>query len=283
MGRDRRGRDERRTASEQDCERLFAAILVDDRVDAHTELPDAIPIDLSREQIVACFALCRQLWIDGVDRRRVAAMIAPMRRGGGTSADEQRAFKHLRAKFKHLRFAFASFDERHRYPPALDRLTKTMGQLQDAFKNGRRARVVWRATMLRLLLSRPLFGRVTRAVDSYRAGSPESLRRFMCGQMLLVRESLARPEVTGREFHQLRKIISRQVAMYDALRTLYPEPAFRQLSRYLGAINGLMGAEHDRLIERRFAGLDYHGESFALPPEIRQRLSAVVEKYQRFS
>ena len=52
------------------------------------------------------------------------------------------------------------------------------------------------------------------------------------------------------------------------------------MSRSLAAINGLMGTMHDALIEQRIAGTrDYHREPFALPDEIRRRLTMLAERY----
>ena len=50
----------------------------------------------------------------------------------------------------------------------------------------------------------------------------------------------AKPQLTGREFHDVRKIISQQVSYYDTLRSLDPENKEALLiSRFLAAINGL--------------------------------------------
>lgn len=51
------------------------------------------------------------------------------------------SFRYLRAKIKHLRFAYAAFDERHRYPRMFHWMTAIMGSLQDAFKNKQYASV----------------------------------------------------------------------------------------------------------------------------------------------
>lgn len=61
-------------------------------------------------------------------------------------------------------------------------------------------------------------------------------------QMYILKEIIAKPQLTGREFHDVRKIISQQVSYYDTLRSLDPENKEALLiSRFLAAINGLMG------------------------------------------
>ena len=79
----------------------------------------------------------------------------------------------------------------------------------------------------------------------------------------------------------MRKVISRQVALYDNLKILYPTAYHQKMSRYLSTINGLMGSMHDELIARHFDdSQDYESYNFEVPAQIRQRLVALTEKYQ---
>jgi hypothetical protein len=93
--------------------------------------------------------------------------------------------------------------------------------------------------------------------------------------------NLVEEKVTGRVFHEMRKVISRQVALYDNLKTLYPSTYHQQLSRYLSTINGMMGSMHDELIAKHFDdSQDYESYTFEVPAQIRQRLIALTEKYE---
>jgi hypothetical protein len=78
----------------------------------------------------------------------------------------------------------------------------------------------------------------------------------------------------------MRKVISRQVAMYDNLKTLYPSSYHRSISEYLSTINGLMGSKHDELIAKKFdKSQDYYTDTFVMPEEIKQRLIDLADKY----
>lgn len=255
-------------------------MLVHDEVDLDAGPPAAIHLDYAPEQFSRCFRLCRQLWRDGVDRADFGRMIARLASGRTLSAADRRAFKHVRARFKHLRFAYATYDRRHRYPRVLHWLVSLMGHLQDAFRNDRAAAVVRLARLLRLFLTPWPYRLVADEIDRFEPSSTAALRRYVGDQVAAIRRAIARPAVTPKAFHELRKIISRQVAFYDTLKTLYPSGYHDQVSRYLSTINGLMGSLHDTLIERRLRGeLDYHADAFALPEEIRQRLATLADRY----
>ena len=262
------------------CEALFAAVLINDRVDAETRLPDAITLDHGAARLLDCFRLCRQLWKTGVDRRELIGLTRRLARDHDLGAADRLRFKYARAEFKQLRFAYALYDATHRYPWLLDYVTRTMGRLQDAYKHGQVKTVVRTARLLRFLLS-PLPWFILRLrIGRLQPVSGAGFRAYVARQVGLLQAVLAHDQVTGAQFHATRKIVSRQVSFYDTLRTLEPSPEAYLMSRSLSAINGLMGAMHDELVERRKAGTqDYHRQSFSLPAEIRQRLAALAERY----
>lgn len=79
----------------------------------------------------------------------------------------------------------------------------------------------------------------------------------------------------------MRKVISRLVALYDNLKILYPSPYHVSVSKYLSTINGLMGGMHDELIIKKFDNTqDYYADAFAMPQEIRERLTVLTGKYK---
>ena len=70
---------------------------------------------------------------------------------------------------------------------------------------------------------------------------------------------IASPALTGHQFHNVRKIVSRQVSFYDTLRSIDPDNReARQISRFLAAINGLMGDRHDVMVADKLAGGDIY-------------------------
>jgi hypothetical protein len=266
------------------CDALFEAILIDDEVDAHTELPDHITLDFNRDQLIDNFRLCRQLWKTGVDHAELVELSQIVAREGDLGPEDRLRYKYARAKFKHLRFAYALYGAGHRYPLLLNWMTTAMGHLQDAFKNGQPGPVARQAALSRIFLSRLPQHLLAREIDHLVPSSGIGFRTYVERQIMTLKSILAMDAVTGREFHETRKIISRQVSFYDTLRTIQPSDEAYLMSRSLSAINGLMGRMHDELIERKVAGTqDYHRERFALPEEIRDRLSALVARYLKSS
>jgi hypothetical protein len=120
-----------------------------------------------------------------------------------------------------------------------------------------------------------------REVDHLTPTTSAGFRDYVAREIATLEDILSYRLLTGAQFHATRKIASRLVSFYDTLRTIAPSDEAFRMSRALAAINGLMGAMHDVLIERRIAGTqDYHRDPFALPDEIRSRLAALVARYR---
>lgn len=266
--------------SRDQLDRLFDAILVNDVVDASVMLPQAIRVDYHDTHLRDGFAISRDLWAAGYDRAALIDLVGKLGRGGAIEAHEQLWFKHVRAKFKHLRFAFVLYGREHRCPATFKAVTTAMGHLQDAFRGRRRGAVTRYAAVLRLLLARPPMLLVEREIGRVELADGADFRAFTLAQIAELRMMLAPPTITAHRFHVARKIVSRQVSFHDDMRTIHPSPEHRMLSRYLGAINGLMGQFHDELVLRKTGGtLDYARETFAMPGDIRGRLTALVARY----
>ncbi|MCX7190325.1 MAG: hypothetical protein NTU92_08145 [Methylotenera sp.] len=262
------------------CDELFAAVLVHDELYPKAKLPDEIHLDYSQEQLAQCYRLCQQLWLDGVDRTQLCLMIEKIYKQGFLSAEDKITYHAMRAKIKHLRFAYVTFDERHRYPTMFHWMTGVMGNLQDAFKHDQRSALVCSALLVRFLLTKPFYTLITKEMDCFQPSTPESFCRYVHDEINFIRLHLTKNVITGKEFHEMRKVISRQVAMYDNLKTLYPSSYHRSISEYLSTINGLMGSKHDELIAKKFdKSQDYYTDTFVMPEEIKQRLIDLADKY----
>lgn len=260
---------------------LFEAVLINDRVDAVTELPDRITLDHEAAFLADGFRLCRQLWMDGVDRSELRAVVERLRRDRDLDAADRLRFKHMRARLKHFRFACALYGARHRYPPLTDTITTVLGQLQDAFRNGQRGRVLHKALVAAPFLSSAGWAMLARERDHLSLSSAAGFRAYVGRQAGELAGLVARPTLTGAQFHAGRKAVSRQVAFFVTALTIRPSPETYRMSRVLAAINGLMGSMHDDLVQRHVAGLqDYHREHFALPADIRDRIAALVDRYR---
>ncbi|MDP2064869.1 MAG: hypothetical protein Q8K38_02730 [Burkholderiaceae bacterium] len=271
--------DDPRFSSEQ-CAALFAAVLAHDDIDLNATLPDAIHLDYTPEQLTQCYRICRQIWKDGVARHDLTDIVGKIHRQRALSPEDQLLFKNMRAKFKHLRFAYVACDERHRYPRMFHWLTGIMGNLQDAFKNKHDATISRTAILARLLLAPLPYRRVTREIDQFHPSTTAAFQSYVRSEISFIQTHLSKKEITSKEFHEMRKVISRQVALYDNLKILYPSPCHHSISRYLSTINGLMGALHDELIVKKFEKTqDYYVDAFEIPEEIRHRLTALAARY----
>lgn len=271
--------DEPRFSTEQ-CETLFAAVLAHDAIDLNATLPDAIHLDYTPEQLTQCYRICRQLWKDGVDRQALVDIVKKISRQRALNAEDQLLFKHLRANIKHLRFAYAACDSGHRYPRMFHWMTGVLGVLQDAFKNNHAGTISRVAVLARVVLSPPFYRLVTLEMDRFHPSTTSAFQRYVDAQITFIREHLAKQKVTSKEFHEIRKAISRQVALYDNLKILFPSDYHWQVSRYLGTINGLMGNMHDELIAKKFdKSQDYYADTFEMPEEIKLRLTTVAASF----
>ena len=265
----------------EQCNALFAAILVHDDIDLSAELPGTIHLEYSQHQFAQCYRICFQLWQEGVDRKLLGRLAEKFYWDRRLDPEAQLAFKNMRAKFKHLRFAYMTFDASHCYPHEFHRIIVKMGNLQDAFKHDKSSDMRRSAVFLRLLSINFVYAFSTRKIRRFRPTTNDSFRDYVNNEINFVRLNLVEKKVTGRVFHEMRKVISRQVALYDNLKILYPSTYHQKLSRYLSTINGLMGSMHDELIAKHFDdSQDYESYAFEVPAKIRQRLIALAEKYE---
>ncbi|WP_219893897.1 hypothetical protein [Aquisediminimonas profunda] len=261
-----------------DCsDALFAEILLNDRIDLAAGLPMTIGLDFTTTQLELCFRASSRLWHHQLERVALVHMTRTLRKTGDISADDRLRFKHERARFKHLRFAFAIFGVRHRYPPVLDAITSVMGNVQDAFKNERHVSVRRNALLLQALLHAGPVALVAREIDRFRPASPESFRCYLARQANGIAAFLEQDRVTAQSFHDTRKIVSRFRAGFATLKTLYPDPDIASVADFVATINGLMGNYHDDLMSAHLRGhLDYHRDPIILQDDIRHRLQSLA-------
>ena len=274
--------------SKKQCDLLFQAVLVHDDIYLQATFPENFHLNYSQHQISQCYEICRQLWQQGGNRPRLYNIMYKVICGGCLSDEEALAFKLVRAKYKHLRFAYLVCEESHRYPPSLHDITRRMGTLQDLLRYNRpvslreKYKEFNKILKLRIKLTGPLFYSVKREVDQFKPCSPESFKSYIKSKINFIRLHLAAKEVNGKEFHEMRKVISAQVALFDNLKTLFPSSYHEQVSQFLSTVNGMMGSLHDELIVEKFQQRSYYfDDTFQLPEDIRTRLVTIVEAYSK--
>ncbi len=262
------------------CDALFAAVLVHDELYPEVALPDAIHLDYTQEQLRQCYQICQQLWQEGPNRQALSQMVDKIYKQGELNEQDQYAYYCMRAKIKHLRFAFMMFDKSHRYPRIFHWMTAVMGHLQDVLKNAQHSSVWPAALLVRLFLSKPLYAIAVKEIQGFQPSTVDSFRQYVLDEINFIRLNLAKDEITSHEFHDMRKVISRQVAMYDNLKTLYPSAYHQSISKFVSTLNGLMGGLHDELIAKKFDKTQhYYKDKFMMPDEIRRRLEQLISKY----
>ncbi len=269
----------RQTFPQETLDALFQAVEMDDVVDPVVSLPDPIPATCTEEVMRRCFDLCVQFWLEGADRNQMRDLVNTLLFTGDLPQDARARYKHIRAAYKQMRFAVVLYDKRHK-APLLFRLTVAMmGHLQDAFRNRRRGAVMGHALMLRFMLSLPVWMLVRREIESVQIDDAAGFRAFNKAEFRRLKGWLESGSLNGHRFHMMRKVVSRQVSFYDVRRTLQPDDQVYRMSRFLSAINGLMGSMHDDLVEQAGAGQrDYNRDDFPMPRDIGDRLKALVAR-----
>ncbi|MGF7154739.1 hypothetical protein [Novosphingobium gossypii] len=259
---------------------LFEAVEMDDVVDPVVSLPDRIPVACSQEEMRRCLDLCIQFWREGALRSDLRSLTGTLLSTGNLAPAARRRYKLIRARYKHLRFALVLYGVQHRVPTLFGATVAVMGHLQDAYRNNRRFAVLGYALALRLLLTWPVWSAVHREVRHVRLDDAEGFLCYRKQEISRLRRWLGDARLTAHRFHAMRKIVSRQVSFYDTMRTLEPGDKLFRMSRFLSAINGLMGSLHDDLVEGAVAGThDYHRDEFVLPDDIRCRLERLAQAY----
>ena len=84
---------------------FFAAVQINDVVDEKLIAPAGIPTWQPQERLADYHALCRQLWIEDLDRRCLRTVTMAGIAGRSPDPETLTRFKHVRAKFKQLRYA----------------------------------------------------------------------------------------------------------------------------------------------------------------------------------
>lgn len=265
-------------ASRSQLEGLMQNVLDDDDINLNARCPAKPEPDFSVEELSSCYRLSWDLLVSGVNIPSARRLVAAIAIRGSASPEQAINFKLIRARFKQMRFACANCSEQHTYPERLNSITRLMGSFQDAFKNGQKLRTFMLGMWLCCRLRNGFFDDLRESIVNGRLSSIESFQRYFAAENQRLAEVLGgEAYLTARQFHELRKIISRRIALNDTRRVLYPSPELDAFSFFLATINGLMGDMHDDLVLKRMRDeLDYENQLFKLPDEIASRIRALI-------
>lgn len=263
------------------CEALFNALLLHDEINLEISLPIPSHENYTQEQLTEYFQLSHQLWRDGLSRLLLQEMIGKICRQGKLDEDDKHTYYCMRAKIKHLRYAFLMFDKNHRYPLMFHWMAAAMGYVQDLLKSSQHSRVKHAAILVKFFLTKPIYTLLIKKFDKFSPSSPKNFRQYLDDSIDFINSKLIKDKLTSHEFHEVRRVISRFVTFYNCVYILYPHNYQHAVLLYLRTINGLMGSLHDDLIVASFNKTqNYHKDTFKIPTEIKQRLIAYVDFYK---
>ena len=268
------------TFSAETLELLFTAVEEDDIVDADISLPQPIDLQCSPDKIRDNYALCLQFWEDGFTRKELVGLVNAFLENPDLSTTVRMRYKYIRARYKHLRFAQRLYSKAHESSRLFHMTTVTLGHFQDAFRNGNKANLKYYGFILRIFLSKPVWSLIRYSLHHINLETENGFIAYRQEQMRALRELVANVRLSGRQFHNVRKIVSQQVSFYDTLRSIDPGniEAFK-MSRFLAAINGLMGDKHDEMVADKLSGKRSYDEPVALDVDIRHRLEVLLTNY----
>jgi hypothetical protein len=257
---------------------LMQNILDDDEIDFGAGCPTKPEPDFTVVELAGCYRLAWQLLVSGVSMSPARRLVTTIAIRCSATPEQAASFKLIRARFKHMRFACSNCSEQHAYPEQLNSITRLMGKFQDAFRNGQKIKTLTLGVWLCYRLRRSFFEDLRKSIAEAQLSSVESFKDYLAAENQQLAEAVRGGEyLTARQFHALRKIISRRIALNDTRRVLHPSPELDALSLFLATINGLMGDMHDDLVLKRIRNeLDYEKEPFKLPDEIVSRIRAFV-------
>ncbi|WP_202306029.1 hypothetical protein [Dryocola clanedunensis] len=265
--------------SAETVQALFVAVEDDDRIKADISLPPVIDMQCSVEGIRDNYALCLQFWEDGFTRQELLQLVKSFQQDPQIAATTRMRYKYIRARYKHLRFAQHLYGEKHQSNRLFHTTTVALGHFQDAYRNGNQRQLEQYGNWLKLLLSKPVWSWVRFALRHTRMANEQGFNAYHLEQMRRLQQLVSSPELTGLQFHNVRKIISRQVSFYDTLRSIEPgNIQARQISQFLAAINGLMGDRHDVMVADKLAGGTSYDQPSLLDSDIRQRLELLLSR-----
>ncbi|MGJ8526420.1 hypothetical protein LMG33818_002171 [Halomonadaceae bacterium LMG 33818] len=268
------------TFSSETLDRLYEAVETDDIVDEHVELPGDVVLEGNESVLFSCYSLCLQFWEEGVSRTQLLKYADKLLAGVPLSDDEKRDYKKMRGCYKHLRFAVRLYSRNHRSFKLFNYTTHILGELQDAFRHQQTDDIQRYGKRLKLLLSRPLWSLIEHRMRHVRLDTPEGFHNYRQHRLCSFKKGSDKAEVSGHEFHDMRKIIGQQVSYYDTLRSIDPDnTSAYKMSRFLSAINGLMGDRHDEMVEDAMNNTRPYGSPEIISSDTRWRIDAFLERF----
>ncbi len=278
--------------------RLRAAVLSHDTIYENARIPSRMALTVRKNQSRQYFDIYARYWREQFHPPTLANLLRGYRDSGILSEPDQQRLKEVRAALKSLRGAFIAFDERHVSPASVNRLAVVLGHFQDEYKNGHGPEAQREAERALRLITAKKLALLDQQIEDYVPGGRESFDRWASRQIGHLKSELAKPAITQKRFHELRKIISNLVVVYDVLLALGPSSGDLAVRKALSTLNGKMGAIHDGMVAEKLQqqraqaalpaaeqeteeeeALDYISKPYLIPPEVRPLLEQLAKRF----
>ncbi|CAI3953028.1 hypothetical protein [Commensalibacter communis] len=268
--------------SEQQCNQLYDMICVDDQINLDVTLPNKITFEYTQKQFIESFMISRRLWLEGIVDQQFPKIIRGLCASSKITEENKVIYKMVRAKFKHLCYAYRGFDARHKRPFLLGNITGLLGLIQDGFKNDKSSIVIPNAILLNSLWNEQGLSFLKREAYRYFPCDLADFTFTLHKNVRFIQQQIQNNStLSAHEFHTLRKQMSMFSALYGTFDVLYSSPYHHQVFQYLATINGLMGDYHDILIENKLNKTqNYFFDRFILPENISTRLAIFIKYFQ---
>ncbi|MDR3606039.1 MAG: hypothetical protein P4M08_01515 [Oligoflexia bacterium] len=252
--------------------------------DENAKLPAQVRVDFGNETPESLFKYFLKIWKNGTaDFLAQKKLLQKIAQDEAPTKEELASFKLARARFKQLRFAFASFDKTHEYPEHLDEFTTSMGKIQDALSNhspdtaaklAGRILPKWNAEGLR---------KIEKETGQFDPSSKKSFYRWIGNELNDLEGLLNRPTLSSKGIHDARKILARQNAVFFILDAVDSTPETAATLNYLSTWNAQLGDFHDDLVRRVTRGeLDEKKDPIVFPPGLKAQALEYIEKMRAF-
>ena len=115
----------------------------------------------------------------------------------------------------------------------------------------------------------------------FKPSGHDGFEDWVADEISFLEKELREDKVTPKEFHEMRKVISRLVAVFDTMNVMDPSANSRQVTRVLSTLNGRMGSIHDEFIRGKLDGsLDYYDDKIKVPRDVKKLAGDLVELFK---
>lgn len=188
-----------------------------------------------------------------------------------TKVSERAYFKGTRKHGARLFDAWCFYDERHTYPPTLERVVTGMGNIQDT--------LAYPGRLKKAVTKLETYIEAYKGNDGgvLQVATVESFLNYYASRLVDITEHLNKDVLTLEDHHRLRRRARSFRHLFTLIAKVTGDNRAEALSNYLLEISDEMGKEQDGFRKQEFAGLaDKDMTTTSLNPDHRQKLKTFV-------